>query len=100
MKILGKFPSTRLRRVRNSKWIRKLISENQVSSSDLILPIFIREGSKKIEKVKSMPGVFRYSVDNLDKVMKKVNKYKIPMVALFPYTPKNKKDTQNLRNIT
>ena len=92
MKILGKYPTTRLRRVRNSKWIRKLISENQVSSSDLILPIFIREGSKKIEKVKSMPGVFRYSVDNLDKVMKKVNKYKIPMVALFPYTPKNKKD--------
>ena len=44
MKILGKYPSTRLRRVRNSDWVRRLISENKLSSDDLILPIFIREG--------------------------------------------------------
>ena len=46
MKILGKYPATRLRRVRNSKWIRRLISENQLSTDDLILPIFVREGKK------------------------------------------------------
>ena len=46
MKILGKFPSTRLRRVRNSDWVRRLISENNLSVNDLILPIFLREGKK------------------------------------------------------
>ena len=49
MKNLGKFPSTRLRRVRKSKWIRKLISENHLSVNDLILPIFVMEGKNKIQ---------------------------------------------------
>ncbi len=92
MKIVGKFPDIRLRRVRNSKWIRNLISENNLSVNDLILPIFVKEGKNKLENIKSMPGVYRYTIDKLDIVMKKVKKYKIPMVALFPYTPKIKKD--------
>ncbi len=92
MKIVGKYPRTRLRRVRNSKWIRRLISENNLSTNDLILPIFVREGKNKKEKIKSMPGVYRYSVDMLNQVMKDVKKYKIPMVALFPYINSNKKD--------
>tara|TARA_B100001057_G_C22799946_1_gene931130 strand:- start:570 stop:1568 length:999 start_codon:yes stop_codon:yes gene_type:complete len=96
MKILGKFPTTRLRRVRNSKWIRKLISENQLSSSDLILPIFVREGKNKVEKINSMPGVYRYTVDKLGKIMNEVKKYEIPMVALFPYTPQKKKSNNGL----
>ena len=92
MKIAGKFPNTRLRRVRNSKWIRKLISENDLSINDLILPIFVREGKNKIEPIKMMPGINRYSIDKLYTVMDKVRKYKIPMVALFPYTPEKKRD--------
>ncbi len=92
MKIAGKFPNIRLRRVRNSAWIRRLISENNLSVNDLILPIFVRDGKNKIEPIKSMPGVNRYSVDKLNVIMKKAQKYKIPMVAIFPYTPKNKKD--------
>ncbi len=92
MKIAGKFPNIRLRRVRNSTWIRRLVSENNLSINDLILPIFVRDGKNKVEAIKSMPGVNRYSVDKLDLIMKKAKKYKIPMVALFPYTPKNKKD--------
>ena len=92
MKIIGKFPSTRLRRVRNSKWMRRLVSENDISASDLIQPIFIREGKKRIESIKTMPGVYRYSVDRLDVIMNKVKKLKIPMVALFPFTPRKKKD--------
>ena len=92
MKIAGKFPNIRLRRVRNSPWIRRLISENNLSVNDLILPIFVRDGKNKIEPIKSMPGVNRYSVDRLNVIMKKAKKYKIPMVAIFPYTPKNKKD--------
>ena len=92
MKIVGKFPNIRLRRIRNSSWMRKLVSENDISQNDLILPIFIREGKNKIEPIKSMPGVNRYSIDKLNIVMNEAKKYKIPMVALFPYTPNNKKD--------
>ena len=92
MKIAGKYPNIRLRRVRNSPWMRKLVSENNLSINDLILPIFIRDGKNKIEGIKSMPGVNRYSVDKLHLIMNKAQKYKIPMVALFPYTKKNKKD--------
>ena len=92
MRIVGKFPNTRLRRVRNSKWMRRLVSENDLSINDLILPIFVREGKNKIESIKTMPDVNRYSIDKLHTIMNKVRKYKIPMVALFPYTPENKKD--------
>ena len=92
MKIVGKFPNVRLRRVRNSAWMRRLVSENNLSIDDLILPIFVRDGKGKVEAIKSMPGVNRYSVDKLNIIMSKAKKYKIPMVALFPNTPNNKKD--------
>jgi porphobilinogen synthase len=92
MKTVGSYPKTRLRRLRKSKWLRNLVSENNISSNDLILPIFIREGKNKIEQIKSMPGVNRYSVDKLYTILNEVRKFKIPMVALFPYTPNNKKD--------
>ena len=92
MKIIGSFPKTRLRRLRKSKWIRDLVSENNISANDLVLPIFVREGRNKIESIKSMPGINRYTVDKLPVILKQVIKYKIPMVALFPYTPNNKKD--------
>ena len=92
MKIVGSFPKTRLRRLRKSKWIRNLVAEHNISNNDLILPIFVREGKNKIEPIKSMPGVNRYSVDKLPKVLKLVRKYKIPLVAIFPYTQNNKKN--------
>ncbi len=92
MKIEGRFPNIRLRRVRNSPWMRRLVSENNLSINDLILPIFVRDGKNKVEPIKSMPGVNRYSIDKLNLIMNKAKKFKIPMVALFPYTPKNKKD--------
>ncbi|OUW73313.1 MAG: delta-aminolevulinic acid dehydratase [Pelagibacteraceae bacterium TMED216] len=92
MKILGNYPTTRLRRVRNTNWIRRLVSENDLSVNDLILPIFLTEGKNKIENINNMPGIKRYSVDKLNIVLKKCNKYKIPMVALFPYTQKQKRD--------
>ena len=92
MKITGSFPKSRLRRLRKSKWIRDLISENNISHKDLILPIFIREGVNKVEAIKTMPGVNRYTVDKLPLILRKVQSYKIPMVALFPYTANSKKD--------
>ena len=92
MKILGSYPKTRLRRLRKSQWLRDIISENNVSHNDLILPIFIREGKNKIDSIKSLPGIKRYSINQLPKILNQVKKYKIPMVALFPFTPNNKKD--------
>ncbi len=92
MKIIGSYPNTRLRRLRKSRWMRNLVSENNISHNDLILPIFVREGKNKIESIKSMPGVKRYSVDKLPTILKEVKKYKIPMVAIFPYTPNTKKN--------
>ena len=94
MKIFGKYPGTRLRRVRNSDWIRRLTSENRLSVNDLILPIFIKEGKNMVEEIKTMPGVFRYTLDKIDIIMNKAIKLKIPMVALFPYTPTKKKNNQ------
>ena len=52
MKILGKYPSLRMRRNRKSDWVRRLVSENNLTVNDLILPIFIREGKNKIESIK------------------------------------------------
>ena len=92
MKILGSYPKTRLRRLRKSKWLRELVSETSISSNDLIMPIFVREGKNKIDSIKSMPGVKRYSVDKLPKILKEVKKSKIPMIALFPYISNKKKN--------
>ncbi len=92
MNIVGSYPKTRLRRLRKSKWLRNLISETSISNNDLILPIFIREGKNKIESIKSMPGIKRFTLDKLPSILKQVRKYKIPMVALFPFTPNFKKD--------
>ena len=93
MKITGSYPKTRLRRLRKSKWIRNLVSETTISSNDLVLPIFVREGKNKIENIKTMPGVKRYTIDKLHTILNQVQKYKIPMIALFPYTPDSKKNS-------
>jgi porphobilinogen synthase len=94
MKILGSYPKTRLRRVRKSDWIRRLVSETNLSSNDLILPIFVKDGKNQKEPIKSMPGVFRYSVDKINKIIDEAVTCKIPMVALFPCTNSNKKDNK------
>ena len=77
MIITGKYPSLRLRRTRQHDWSRRLVQENNLSSSDLILPIFLTEGKNKKIPVQSMPGVYRYSINNLgiivDKAIKKKN---------------------------
>ena len=92
MIITGKYPSLRLRRTRQHNWSRRLVQENNLSSSDLILPIFLTEGKNKKIPIKSMPEVYRYSINNLGIIIDKAIKKKIPMVALFPYTNPNVKD--------
>ena len=90
--ITGKFPNLRLRRSRKYAWSRKLVQENNLSANDLIYPIFLIEGKNKKQSIKSMPDIYRYTLDNLGKVVSSVIKNNIPMIALFPSTPNSKKD--------
>ena len=90
--ITGKFPNLRLRRNRKTEWSRRLIAENNLTTSDFILPIFVIEGKNKKQPIKSMPGVFRYSIDKLGYILDKALKLKIPMIALFPYIDLSQKD--------
>ena len=69
--ITGKYPSLRLRRSRKSSWSRRLIEENNLSPNDFILPIFLVDGKNKKVPIKSMPGVYRYTLDKLSFIVEK-----------------------------
>ena len=90
--ITGKYPSLRLRRNRKTEWSRRLIEENNLTPNDFILPIFLIEGKNKKQEIKSMPGVYRYSLDKLTQIVDNTLKKGLPMVALFPYTDRKKKN--------
>ncbi len=90
--ITGKFPSLRLRRSRKNDWSRRLVEENNLTPNDFILPIFIIDGKNKKLPIKSMPDVYRYTLDKLSYVVDKALKIGLPMIALFPYTDNKKKN--------
>tara|TARA_B110000438_G_scaffold7625_1_gene7435 strand:+ start:72 stop:1061 length:990 start_codon:yes stop_codon:yes gene_type:complete len=92
MKSIGSYPNVRMRRNRKADWSRRLVQENSLSSNDLIWPIFLTEGKNIKESIKSMPGVYRYSLDKIESLIERAIKKKIPMVALFPNTPSSKKN--------
>ena len=92
MIITGNYPKLRLRRSRKYDWSRRLVQENNLSYDDFILPIFLTEGKRKKIPIKTMPNVYRYSIDKLSSVIDKALKLGIPMVALFPNTNPKKKD--------
>ena len=94
MKNIGSYPNVRLRRNRKTEWSRRLVSESNLSPNDLIWPIFIREGQNIKEPVKSMPGVFRYTLDKIENLIEKAINKRIPMIALFPNTPNSKKNAK------
>ena len=78
------FPAHRPRRMRRDDWSRRLIQENQLSTSDLIYPVFLLEGSNQSQAVSSMPGVNRVSLDLLFNVAEECVALGIPVLALFP----------------
>ena len=84
--ITGKYPNLRLRRNRKTDWSRRLVEESTLSANDLILPIFLTEGKNRVQSIKTMPGVFRYSIDKLNKIIDRAILLKLPTVALFPHT--------------
>ena len=90
--ITGKFPSLRLRRNRKSIWSRRLVEENNLTPNDFILPIFLIDGKNKKQPIKSMPDVYRYTLDKLTLIVDRAISKGLPMIALFPNTERNKKN--------
>ncbi len=87
----GPFPGTRMRRLRANDFSRRLSRENSLSVNDLIYPMFVHEGQNTREKVASMPGVERLSIDLLAKEAKELAELGIPAIALFPVVGDNGK---------
>lgn len=81
------FPSSRMRRMRSNDFSRRLMRENQLTTNDLIYPMFVIEGHNQRQTVASMPGVERLSVDNLVIEARHIERLGIPAIALFPVTP-------------
>ncbi len=81
------FPLTRLRRTRASAWSRALHAETRLSSADMIWPLFIASGDEE-EPIASLPGVSRWSVNQIVERAKEAHAEGIPCLALFPNTPR------------
>lgn len=77
------FPETRLRRLRRTETLRSLVRENRLSRDDLILPLFVVEGTGRREAVVSMPGVNRFSVDQVVIEAKRIADLGLRSVILF-----------------
>jgi porphobilinogen synthase len=84
MQILGQYPFVRMRRMRRDDFSRRLMREHRVTTNDLIYPVFVLDGEKRIEPVASMPGVERVSMDRLLPVAEECVRLGIPVIALFP----------------
>jgi len=89
--IARNFPLTRPRRMRKNDFSRRLMCENVLTSSDLIWPVFVMEGSNQREAITSMPGVERLTLDLLIEEAKQAAALGIPMMALFPVVEQDKK---------
>jgi len=90
----GQFPQTRLRRLRRHDWSRRLVAEVTLSVSDLIWPLFVREGQARREAVASMPGVERLSIDLLVEAAAQAVSLGIPAIAVFPVVEAAKKTAE------
>ena len=86
------FPQLRLRRLRRTEALRTLVRENRVDISDLIYPMFVVEGKDIRQGITSMPGILRYSPDQLQAEVEEVFRLKIPAVLLFGI-PEHKDET-------
>jgi porphobilinogen synthase len=84
MSFAGRFPDTRMRRMRRDDFSRRLMRESVLTTDDLIYPVFMLEGSGRTEPVASMPGVERQSLDRLLKTAERALMLGVPALALFP----------------
>ena len=84
MSPVGKFPAVRMRRMRKDDFSRRLMREHRLTTDDLIYPVFIIDGKNRSVAVDSMPGVQRYTIDQLLRHADSCVKAGIPAIALFP----------------
>jgi porphobilinogen synthase len=84
MKVYGRFPAVRMRRMRRDDFSRRLMREAVLTTNDLIYPVFVLDGKARTEKVASMPGVERMTIDKLLPHAEQCAKLGIPALALFP----------------
>jgi porphobilinogen synthase len=84
MNIYGHFPAVRMRRMRRDDFSRRLMREHRLSADDLIYPVFVLDGRNRTQRVASMPGVERMTVDRLLPVAEQCLKLRVPVMALFP----------------
>jgi porphobilinogen synthase len=82
----------RPRRNRKSPAIRNLVEENVLRASDLVMPFFVMEGENKKDEIKSLPGVFRLTLDHVLCEAEKVHRQGVPSIALFPVIDPHHKD--------
>src|SRR5690348_6349869 len=87
----GQFPRIRMRRNRAQDWSRRLVAENRLSADDFIWPVFVKDGGAAREPIDAMPGVSRLTIPALLKEAEKAAKLGIPVIALFPFVPPEKK---------
>jgi porphobilinogen synthase len=80
----GDFPARRMRRLRRTDYLRRMVRESRLSADDFIYPVFILDGAKRREAVLSMPGVDRVSLDALYPVVERAISLGVPAIALFP----------------
>ena len=80
----GQYPSTRMRRNRMTAFSRRLVAETRLDTADLIWPLFVIEGENIAEPIDAMPGVFRFSIDQLLQQAAKAVELTIPAIAIFP----------------
>ena len=97
--ISRKYPSTRLRRLRQSESIIDLISECAVTKNDLIQPVFVKEGLSDKEPIESMPGIFRFGEDSVLKEIEEISRLGIRAIAIFPVIDPSKKDSKGTEAI-
>ena len=86
---MASFPLSRLHRLRRTEPLRALVRENHIEIGDLIYPLFIVEGSDIKQEIVSMPGIFRFSIEQLPDEVKEVAGLGIPAILLFGI-PKHK----------
>jgi porphobilinogen synthase len=88
---LGAYPRVRMRRNRRDDWSRRLTAENVLTAADFIWPVFVHEAAAARTPIPSMPGVTRYSVAALVDAAGEAQSLGIPLIAVFPATPAERK---------
>lgn len=93
------YPKSRMRRLRKSDFILRMLTESNLSTNNLIFPLFVVEGHKIKEQVSSMPGIYVYSIDEIIPVAEKCMELGIPTIALFPVIDSELKTNNGIESI-